>query len=373
MAALTTPNLPKAMRAAIVNEFHEPYQIQDSYPRPEVVDGHDIVIRVAAASFCHTDIMVLDGQFSSSLKQHAGSHEPTGTIVSLGADAAALGFKLGDRIAALGWRGLCGECVDCKGPVEKRYYCQFMKGYVGTTLPWAFSDFTVVDARYAVVLPDTMSFVTAAPLTCAGATAWRAVQSTKAQPGEWIGIVGSGGGLGHLAIQFAVKAGVNVVAVDAREEGIELSRQCGAQLVLDARQGDEQLTTSITEAIGDDKIKATVVLSDHETACDTSCAITRPHGTIIQVAQPQRVSFPFRAIIFKDLHFEGSLVSGQKGLEDMIHFVLKHKIRVKTNIYEDLDSVNLVVDAARSGKVSGKLVVVLDRAAVEADKAKDCW
>ncbi|KAL6803657.1 zinc-binding dehydrogenase domain-containing protein [Trichoderma sp. SZMC 28012] len=172
-------------------------------------------------------------------------------------------------------------------------------------------------------------------------------------------------GLGHLAIQFAVKAGVNVVAVDAREEGLELSRECGAQLVLDARQGDEQLTTVITEAIGDDKIKATIVLSDHETACDTACAITRPHGTIIQVAQPQRVSFPFRAIIFKDLHFEGSLMSGQKELEDMIHFVLKHKIRVKTNIYEDLDSVNLVVDAARSGKVSGKLVVVLDRAAVE--------
>ncbi|KAK0755322.1 hypothetical protein N5P37_012149, partial [Trichoderma harzianum] len=311
--------------------FHKPYQIQDSYPRPEVVDGHDIVIRVAAASFCHTDIMVLDGQFSSSPKQHAGSHEPTGTIVSLGAEAVALGFKLGDRIAALGWRGLCGECVDCKGSVEKRYYCRFMKGYVGTTLPGAFSDFTVVDARYAVVLPDTMSFVTAAPLTCAGATAWRAVQSTKAQPGEWIGIVGSGGGLGNY---FLVSA----------------YWRCG-----------------------DDKIKATVVLSDHETACDTACAITRPHGTIIQVAQPQRVSFPFRAIIFKDLHFEGSLVSGQKELEDMIHFVLQHKIRVKTNIYEDLDSVNLVVDAARSGKVSGKLVVVLDRAAVEADKAKDCW
>ncbi|KAL5093530.1 hypothetical protein Trisim1_010260 [Trichoderma cf. simile WF8] len=73
------------------------------------------------------------------------------------------------------------------------------------------------------------------------------------------------------------------------------------------------------------------------------------------------------------IHFEGSLVSGQKELEDMIHFVLKHKIRVKTNIYKNLDSVNLVVDAAHSGKVSGKLVVVLDRAAVEADKAKDCW
>jgi propanol-preferring alcohol dehydrogenase len=81
-----------------------------------------------------------------------------------------------------------------------------MKGYVGTTLPGAFADYTTVDARYAVVLPDTMSFVTAAPLTCAGATVWRAVQSTRAQPGEWIGIVGSGGGLGDNSTDLCVKS-----------------------------------------------------------------------------------------------------------------------------------------------------------------------
>ncbi|KAL7951996.1 GroES-like protein [Trichoderma barbatum] len=327
MAAFTVPNLAVTMRAAFVNEFHQPYRIQDAYPRPEVVDSHDIVIRVAVASFCHTDGHGF-GWTGFELAQR--SHEPAGTIVSLGADAAVLGFKLGDRIASLGWRGLCGECVDCKDPVEKRYYCRFMKGFVGTTLPGHFqtSPLSALAMHHCVE---------SSPIH-------------KAQPGEWIGIVGSGGGLGRLAVQFAVKAGINVVAVDAREEGLELSKECGAQLVLDARKGDEQLTAAITEAIGDDKIKATVVLSDHGTACDIACTITQPHGTIIQVAQAQRVPFHFRAIIFKNLHFEGSLASGQEELEDVVTFVLK-----------------------RSGKVSGKLVVVLDRDAAEADKAKDRW
>lgn len=196
MASVTAPSLPSTMRAAVVAEFHKPYEIRDAHPRPEVVDGHDIIIRVAVASFCHTDLMVLDGIMSPTPKQYPGSHEPAGTIVSLGPDAVALGFKLGDRIAALGSRGLCGKCIDCKGPVEQRHYCRFKLGYVGTTLPGAFADYTTVDARSAVVLPDNMSFITAAPLTCAGATSWRAVQSTQAQPGDWIGIVGSGGGLG---------------------------------------------------------------------------------------------------------------------------------------------------------------------------------
>ncbi|RFU74370.1 alcohol dehydrogenase -like domain-containing [Trichoderma arundinaceum] len=372
MASITLPNLPSTMRAAVVARFHQPYEIRDALPLPEVIDSHDIVIRVAVASFCHTDMMVLAGMVSETPKQEAGSHEPTGTVVSLGADAVSLGFSLGDRIAAIGWRGLCGECIDCKGPIEQRHYCRFMKGYVGTTLPGAFADYAIVDARYAVVLPDTLSFVTAAPLTCAGATVWRAVQSTRAQPGEWIGIVGSGGGLAKAILPFNSLSRL-VVAVDAREEGLELSRESGAQLVLDARKGKEALENAITEAIGDDKIKATIVLSDHDTACDTACAITRPHGTIIQVAQPQRVSFDFRAIIFKDLRFKGSLVSSQGELRDLVDFVLKHKIRVKTNIYEGLETVNTVVDAAHLGKVSGKLVVVLDREAVEQDKAKTRW
>ena len=36
-------------------------------------------------------------------------------------------------------------------------------------------------------------------------------------PGEWIGVVGSGGGLGHLGIQFAKAKGLIVLGIDARE------------------------------------------------------------------------------------------------------------------------------------------------------------
>lgn len=164
-----------------------------------------------------------------------------------------------------------------------------------------------------------------------------------------------------------------MVAVDARDEALELSGQCGAQLVLDARKGNEAIAAAITEFIGDDKIKATIVLSNHDTACDTACTITRRHGTIIQVAQPPRVSFDFGAIIFKDLHFQGSMISSQGEFRDMVDFVLKHKIWVKTTVYEGIESVNTVLADARQGNVSGKLVVVLDRDAVEEDRAKNRW
>jgi hypothetical protein len=38
------------------------------------------------------------------------------------------------------------------------------------------------------------------------------------EKGAWLGIVGSGGGLGHLGVQFAKALGLNVVGVDARDQ-----------------------------------------------------------------------------------------------------------------------------------------------------------
>ena len=57
----------------------------------------------------------------------------------------------------------------------------------------AFQEYLVVDAREATKIPDAMSFATAAPLACAGMTSWRAINQAHLKPGQWLGIVGSGG------------------------------------------------------------------------------------------------------------------------------------------------------------------------------------
>lgn len=54
--------------------------------------------------------------------------------------------------------------------------------------------------------------------------------------GESIAIVGGGGGLGHLGVQFAKALGLFVIAIDARDEGLQLAKGCGAGTVVDARQ-----------------------------------------------------------------------------------------------------------------------------------------
>lgn len=149
----------------------------------------------------------------------------------------------------------------------------------------AFQEYLIVDGREAALIPDSMSFATAAPLACAGMTSWRGVKQCELKPGQWIAIVGSGGGLGHLAIQMAKKAfGLKVVGVDARDEGLALTEEAGADLVLDARIGKEKLVEQVHKHTDGKGVHAALNVSDAKSAAPTAAAITRDHGTVVQVA-----------------------------------------------------------------------------------------
>jgi len=103
--------------------------------------------------------------------------------------------------------------------------------------------------------------------------------------GEWIALVGSGGGLGHLGVQFAKALGLNVVGVDARDEALELTKEAGADVVVDARKGKEHVVAEVQRVTAGKGADATVTISDAEGAAALACAVTKMHGVMVQVAQ----------------------------------------------------------------------------------------
>ncbi len=100
-----------------------------------------------------------------------------------------------------------------------------------------------------------MSFETAAPLAYAGVTVWRGVLQVDLKAGETVALVGAGGGLGHLGCQFARALGLQVVGIDARDEGLELAKASGTNVVIDARQGKDKVieeVQKVTNGMGAD-------------------------------------------------------------------------------------------------------------------------
>jgi propanol-preferring alcohol dehydrogenase len=163
------------------------------------------------------------------------SHEGSGTVVKVG--TAIKEFEIGDRVLCSLTYHRCGLCADCIGPEVNTQYCPNVGGYLGVTLDGSFAEYEVVDGRECCLLPDNVNFQTAAPLACAGTTVWGGLVRAGLKAGESVAIVGGGGGLGHLGIQFAKALGLHVIAIDARDEALSLAKECGADTLVDARVG----------------------------------------------------------------------------------------------------------------------------------------
>jgi propanol-preferring alcohol dehydrogenase len=269
------------MLAAQVTSFNQPYKVH-KIPVPSSLGPHDLLIKVAVASFCHTDSMVSSGKMGTSLPC-TGSHEGSGTVVSTG--PSVQDFQPGDRVMAGIIYQPCGTCPDCLGPENYTQYCARSGGYLGVTTHGHFAEYARIDARTAVRLPDQVGFETAAPLACAGVTIYRGVVLSGAKKGEWLAMTGSGGGLGHLGVQFAKALGLNVIGIDARDEGVELTRQGGADVIIDARKGHDEVVKQVHAVTNGEGATCTLNVSDASDAMKTACAITKMHGTVIQIAQ----------------------------------------------------------------------------------------
>lgn len=84
-----------------------------------------------------------------------------------------------------------------------------------------------------ISIPDEISSEEAAPLLCAGETAFSALRNSSAKMGDLVAICGIGG-IGHLAVQYARKAGYEVIAISHSEEKEKLAMQLGAHHYINA-------------------------------------------------------------------------------------------------------------------------------------------
>ena len=107
----------------------------------------------------------------------------------------------------------------------------------GYSIDGAFAEYAVASATYVVPVPDGVTSIDAAPLSCAGVTTYKAIKVAQVKPTEMVGVFGIGG-LGHLAVQYARLMGGTVVAVDIEQPKLDLAAELGAEHVVDASTTD---------------------------------------------------------------------------------------------------------------------------------------
>ena len=198
---------------------------------PEPGPGQ-VRIRVEAAGVCHTDAIIIEGQWPGIAFPHVPGHEIVGRIEAVG--DGVQGWAVGQRVGVGWFGGNCGRCEPClRGDLLN---CE--RGIAsGVNRDGGYAEVTIAEANALVPIPNALSAEEAAPLLCAGLTTFNALRRASLAAGSLVAIQGIGG-LGHLGLQYARGMGFRVVAIARGKDKEELARKLGAHEYIDALAQD---------------------------------------------------------------------------------------------------------------------------------------
>jgi propanol-preferring alcohol dehydrogenase len=192
----------------------------------------NVRIRVHSCGVCHSDSLTKEGHWPGIQFPRAPGHEIAGTVDAVGPDVPL--FKPGQRVG-LGWHG--GHCNYCPPCRRGDFILCENQPISGINYDGGYADYVIAPANALAFVPEGISDADAAPLLCAGITTFNALRNSGARTGDTVAIVGIGG-LGHLAIQYAAKAGYRTVAVARGQDKTALAKQLGAHLYIDTTTQD---------------------------------------------------------------------------------------------------------------------------------------
>lgn len=333
------------MRAAVVTEFGAPAEVEErSIPQP---GPGQVLVRLETCGLCHTDIHAMRGDWP--VKPHlplVPGHEGVGIIEGIGEGVTTR--TIGQRVA-MPWLGhACGDCRYCIDGRENLCEQQYNNGYA---VDGGFSEYMLADARFATPVPDGITALDAAPLTCAGVTTYAAIKNAHVTPGETVVVFGVGG-LGHLAVQYARLVGAKVIAVDVTDEKLELATELGADHVINARETDP------VEAIGAlGGADAVVVLAVAPSVFDQAFRALNRGGRLVLVSLPAggELTIPIFDTVLKGISIIGSIVGTRQDLAEVFALHAAGRTRVVTESRE-LHQVNASVEEVLAGAVPARLV-----------------
>ena len=174
---------------------------------------NDIALDIAYAGICHSDIHQAREEWGPSLYPMVPGHEIVGFVREIGSNVTK--FSIGQRIGVGVFIDSCRTCKNCLRGLEQ--YCE--NGMTGTYNTYerdgvslamgGYSNNFVIDADYAVHVPENLSLAGVAPLLCAGITLYSPLKHWGAEPGMRVGVIGLGG-LGHMGVKFAKALGAHV-------------------------------------------------------------------------------------------------------------------------------------------------------------------
>jgi D-arabinose 1-dehydrogenase-like Zn-dependent alcohol dehydrogenase len=341
------------VRALVFEEYAGPLHVRD-VPEP-TPSPRGVVVRVGASGVCRSDWHGWQGHDSDIALPHVPGHELAGTVEAVGADVRR--WRVGDRVT-VPFVCACGSCPRCLAGDHQVCERQTQPGFTH----WgSFAELVALEEADVnlVALPESLSFAVAASLGCRYATAFRAVvQQGRVRPGEWVAVHGCGG-VGLSALQIAVAAGAQVVAIDVSPGALELATSLGAAAVVDARTQD--VVEAVRTATGGGTHLSLDALGSPVT-CVSSVLGLRPRGRHVQVGllppSQGRPLVPMERVVALELELLGSHGMAAHAYPELLELVVSGRLRPDLLVTAEVDLDGAGQALAEVGRSPGITVLV---------------
>jgi (R,R)-butanediol dehydrogenase / meso-butanediol dehydrogenase / diacetyl reductase len=244
-------------------------EIERPEPGPD-----EVLVKVAYAGICGTDLMIFLGQHPRAKAPLIMSHEFVGTVAEGGTSDLAPGTPV-----AINPLLSCGVCPACRRGVS--YVCENL-GLVGIDRDGGFAEYAVVPKHTVRPLPRSLPLSRAAliePL----AVAVHAVCVSNLKVGDVTAVLGAGP-VGILTAQMARLSGAHVYVSEVSPRRLNIARRLGFD-VIDARSADP--VEVVMEATAGEGTPVVFETAGVQATVSQSGRIPRILGQVLQVGMPK--------------------------------------------------------------------------------------
>jgi D-arabinose 1-dehydrogenase-like Zn-dependent alcohol dehydrogenase len=333
------------MRVVQVSRPNGPFEIVErQIPEP---GAGSVRIKVQACGICHSDSFVKEGTFPGIAYPRVPGHEVSGVIDAVGPGVA--GWASGQRVG-VGWHGgYCGHCDYCR---RGEFFACVTGQVTGITFDGGYAEYMIAPASAVARMPAELPPVEAAPLMCAGITTFNALRNSGARPGDVVAVLGLGG-LGHLAVQYAVRMGFHTVGIARGKDKEPLARQLGASVYIDSQAQDP--AAELLKLGGAKVILATATSGEAMSAVQGGLAV---NGTLLIVGAAASMQVSPLWLLSGCRSIKGWYAGTAIDSEDTLAFSARTGVRSMNETFP-LERVAEAYDRMMSGKARFRVVLTI--------------
>lgn len=207
------------------------------------VGPDDVEIDILYCGICHSDIHQVRSEWRPGIYPMVPGHEIVGRVISTGTNAGK--FQQGDLVGIGCMVDSCHECPSCKSGHEQ--FCEngetvwtynSVERDKKTPTFGGYSNKIVCHKDFVLTVSDKLDLKGVAPLLCAGITTYSPIKKWGIGKGHKVAVLGLGG-LGHMAVKFAVALGAEVTLLSRSESKKQDALRLGAQNFCNTKEPDQ--------------------------------------------------------------------------------------------------------------------------------------